>query len=240
MKNYESKHAATLSTRGFYTILALCGLIIAASAWVIFSTMSGNETKTDTGVSTPIIAPTETLPDLTSDTPVSAEDTEPSAPTSAPVETPVETPAAAPAQTVAAPVYVRPTSGAIITPFSGDELLFQPTFGDWRVHTGTDFAAEAGEPVLALTNGTVTDVTDDALYGKTVTISHDADLTTSYSGLDVIRVEAGQSVDAGETLGTCAETIPAESAQGAHVHVTAQRAGAAVDVTELLGEDAGE
>ena len=35
MKQYQSKHTAVLSTRGFYTILSLCALIIAASAWVI-------------------------------------------------------------------------------------------------------------------------------------------------------------------------------------------------------------
>ena len=36
MKQYQSKHTAALSTRGFYTILSLCALIIAASAWVIW------------------------------------------------------------------------------------------------------------------------------------------------------------------------------------------------------------
>ena len=35
MKHYEPKHIAVLSDRGFYTILTVCGLIIAASAWVL-------------------------------------------------------------------------------------------------------------------------------------------------------------------------------------------------------------
>ncbi len=56
-------------------------------------------------------------------------------------------------------------SGAVLTPFSGDTLLFQPTMGDWRVHAGTDFSAEAGETVLALTDGTVQQIAEDGLYG---------------------------------------------------------------------------
>ena len=36
MKHYEPKHIAVLSDRGFYTILTVCGLIIAASAWVLW------------------------------------------------------------------------------------------------------------------------------------------------------------------------------------------------------------
>ena len=124
----------------------------------------------------------------------------------------------------------------MITPFSGDELLFQPTFGDWRVHTGTDFAAEAGETVLALTDGTVQEVLEDGLYGTCVTLSHDADLTSTYRGLTDVRVVAGQAVTAGEALGAVAETIDAEAALGTHLHVETARAGTAVDVLELLGE----
>ena len=164
-----------------------------------------------------------------------AAETDTDAQETAPAET------AAPAEptptvTVSAPIYVRPVSGAVITPFSGDELLFQPTFGDWRVHTGTDFAAEAGETVLALTDGTVQEVFEDGLYGTCVTLSHDADLTSTYRGLTDVRVVAGQAVTAGEALGAVAETIDAEAALGTHLHVETARAGTAVDVLELLGE----
>ena len=56
MKQYQSKHTAALSTRGFYTILSLCALIIAASAWVIWGNAHRqNAVEPDTGM--PIIAP---------------------------------------------------------------------------------------------------------------------------------------------------------------------------------------
>lgn len=240
MKQYNSKHTAVLSTRGFYTILTVCCLIIAVSAWVLWSSVTTPE-QTDAEASLPIITPVEDLPDLTEDTPVMSEEEAAPEEEDEPEEQPAESqetvaPAPEPTVTVSAPIYVRPASGVVITPFSGDELLFQPTFGDWRVHTGTDFAAEPGESVLALTDGTVQEVFEDGLYGTCVTLSHDADLTSTYCGLDDVRVVAGQAVAAGETLGTVAETIDAEAALGTHLHVEAARAGTPIDVQELLGE----
>ena len=242
MKQYNSKHTAALSTRGFYTILTVCCLIIAVSAWVLWSSATASE-PAETEASTPIITPAESIPDLSEDTPVLSEETAAPEEDEQPVpeEQPAESeetaaPTPTPTVTVSAPIYVRPASGAVITPFSGDELLFQPTFGDWRVHTGTDFVAEPGENVLALTDGTVQEVFEDGLYGTCVTLSHDADLTSTYRGLTDVRVVAGQAVTAGETLGAVAETIDAEAALGTHLHVEAARAGTPVDVLELLGE----
>ncbi len=242
MKQYNSKHTAALSTRGFYTILTVCCLIIAVSAWVLWSSATASE-PAETEASTPIITPAKSIPDLSEDTPVLSEETAAPEEDEQPVpeEQPAESeetaaPTPTPTVTVSAPIYVRPASGAVITPFSGDELLFQPTFGDWRVHTGTDFAAEPGENVLALTDGTVQEVFEDGLYGTCVTLSHDADLTSTYRGLTDVRVVAGQAVTAGETLGAVAETIDAEAALGTHLHVEAARAGTPVDVLELLGE----
>lgn len=242
MKQYQSKHTAMLSTRGFYTILTVCCLIIAVSAYVLWTSADPAAAQEQTAAA-PVITPAEDLPDLSADTPVlsdaEAEEAEPAAAEeeteSEPAAAPL--PAPTPTVTVSAPVFVRPVAGAVITPFSGDELLFQPTFGDWRVHSGTDFAAEAGENVLALTDGTVQDVFEDGLYGSCVTLSHDADLTSTYRGLTDVRVSAGQAVTAGETLGAVAETIDAEAALGTHLHVEAARAGTPVNVLELLGED---
>lgn len=243
MKQYHSKHIAALSTRGFYTILTVCGMIIAVSAWVLWSNHSAAD-KMQPVAEPPIITPVQQMPDLVEDTPVVSEDSpaedaaqmpeEPAEPVDAPPAP--ETAPPTPSVTVAAPVYVRPTSGAIITPFSGDELLFQPTFGDWRTHSGTDFGAAAGENVLALTDGTVQEVFEDSLYGSCVSISHDADLITTYRGLTDVRVVAGQAVTAGEALGACAESIAAEASLGTHVHVDAARAGTPIDVLSLLGE----
>ena len=220
MKQYQSKHTAALSTRGFYTILSLCALIIAASAWVIWGNAHRqNAVEPDTGM--PIIAPADSTAE---------------APTE-PATVPQQEAEPEPAVTVSAPVYVRPVSGAVLTPFSGDTLLFQPTMGDWRVHAGTDFSAEAGETVLALTDGTVQQIAEDGLYGTCVTLTHNNGLTSSYCGMDDVRVQEGQVVSAGEALGVCADSIPAESALGTHVHVQVTQNDAPIDVLTLLDED---
>nr|WP_297174582.1 M23 family metallopeptidase [uncultured Agathobaculum sp.] len=237
MKQYNSKHTAVLSTRGFYTILTICCLIIAVSAYVLW-TSADAPNDDELQASTPIITPVES-PDLSEDTPVLSEQpttVDDEAQQEQPAEDSASETAPAPTVTVSAPIYVRPSSGPVITPFSGDELLFHPTFGDWRVHTGTDFAAEPGETVLSLTDGTVQEVFEDGLYGTCVTLSHAADLTSTYRGLTDVRVVAGQVVTAGEALGTVAETIDAEAALGTHLHVEAARAGTPVDMLELLGE----
>ena len=171
------------------------------------------------------------------DVPVTAEEPEHGEETPAEAEEPVSVPEPAPVVTVSAPVYTRPTAGAVLTPFSGDMLLFQPTLGDWRVHSGTDFACEAGENVLALTDGTVQAVFEDGLYGTCVTLAHAGDLRTTYRGLSEVRVREGQAVSSGEALGVCAAGIPAEEAIGTHVHVEASRGDTVVDVMELLGEE---
>lgn len=282
----QSKHSAVLSNRGFYTILSVCGIIIAVSAWILWSSV--RSTPTEEPVETaPIVAPVRNMPDLMNQsTDSETEKPESSAPTlseetkttptdtaetsgeksasavqsvSANAETTetenatatmtvaddaVNTPVAdvpadvpAPDSMVSKVVYVRPVSGAVITPFSGDELLFQPTLGDWRTHNGTDFAAEPGENVLALTDGTVQEVFSDGLYGTCVTVQHGNDLVTTYRGLDEAQVTAGQTITAGAALGTCAKEMDAEAALGTHIHLEAVQSGAPIDVLTLLGEE---
>ena len=100
MKHYEPKHIAALSDRGFYTILTVCGLIIAASAWVLWM-HAGSSAETavpETGA--PVITPAEYVPDLTvQDVPVTAEEPEHGEETTAEAEEPVSVPEPAPVVT---------------------------------------------------------------------------------------------------------------------------------------------
>ena len=91
--------------------------------------------------------------------------------------------------------------------------------------------------MLALTDGTVQQIAEDGLYGTCVTLTHTNGLTSSYCGMDDVRVQEGQAVSAGEALGVCADSIPAESALGTHVHVQVTQNDAPIDVLTLLDED---
>ena len=46
----------------------------------------------------------------------------------------------APAASSAAPASTQPFSGRVLNAYSGDELVYSKTLGDWRTHNGVDYA----------------------------------------------------------------------------------------------------
>lgn len=85
----------------------------------------------------------------------------------------------------------------------------------WRMHTGVDFAAPAGTPVLAALSGRV--VLAEALsgYGLTVLLDHGQGLQTLYAHLQSISVTVGSAIDQGAELGLVGTT---GAATGPHLH----------------------
>jgi len=73
-------------------------------------------------------------------------------------------------------------------------------------HTGTDYPTPVGTPVLAVADGTVM-VADDLFFeGNAVFIDHGDGLISMYFHLSDIKVEAGQEVKKGHTLGRVGST----------------------------------
>ena len=107
--------------------------------------------------------------------------------------------------------------GKVLAPYSGDELVYNATLGDWRTHNGVDVAAAAGEAVPAVRAGRVTLVDADALWGGVVEISDAGGRVWRYCGVDGSCV-VGDAVAAGDVLGT-AGAIPAEADLDGHVHL---------------------
>ena len=54
-----------------------------------------------------------------------------------------------PASSSAAPASTQPVSGRVLNSYSGDELVYSKTLGDWRTHNGVDYAASRGAEVTA-------------------------------------------------------------------------------------------
>ncbi len=50
----------------------------------------------------------------------------------------------APAASSAAPASTQPFSGRVLNAYSGDELVYSKTLGDWRTHNGVDYACAEG------------------------------------------------------------------------------------------------
>ncbi len=231
--------AAFVEDKGFYMILLLCVVAILVSAYVLFfSPAQQTQSVLDTAVYEPTVLPEDVQPVLGSeqDVPVIApeESTQESTPTQAVQQQDTSSATQAVAQP-SAPAFVRPVAGAVMAPYSGDELVYQATFGDWRTHDGTDYTASIGARVYAITDGTVEDVYTDGLYGTCVTLSHADGLQSTYKGLgEKVKVSAGQSVKAGDVLGTVDDTNLAEAAQEAHLHVEVTQNGQRIDPETLL------
>ena len=99
-------------------------------------------------------------------------------------------------------------------------------------HSGSDFSAPKGTPVVAVNAGKVALVAEFFFPGRLVILDHGLGLYTAYFHLDTIAVAEGERVERGQTLGTVGAT---GRATGPHLHFGAQVAGARVDPTTLLG-----
>jgi len=99
-------------------------------------------------------------------------------------------------------------------------------------HSGSDFSAPKGTPVVAANAGKVALVAEFFFPGRLVILDHGLGLYTAYFHLDTTAVNEGERVERGQTLGTVGAT---GRATGPHLHFGAQVAGARVDPTTLLG-----
>lgn len=102
------------------------------------------------------------------------------------------------------------------------------------LHTGLDFRAEAGSPVLATGAGRVIAAEAAAGYGRMVEIEHEGGVTTRYGHLSSIAVMPGQVVAAGEMIGRAGAS---GRATGVHLHYETRIGGEPVNPARFL--DAG-
>ncbi len=77
-----------------------------------------------------------------------------------------------------------------------------PISRSWYLHKGVDVAAPPGVPVLAMANGTVTDIRRDSNnYGLQVVVSHPQGFRTSFAHLSRADVAVGDTVVRGQRIG---------------------------------------
>ena len=117
-----------------------------------------------------------------------------------------------------AALSVSPADAEPVQPFSGSELVFNETLGDWRTHNGADYAAAAGDTIHAVVAGTVVSTVQDPLWGTVVEVKDMDGSLWRYCGLNRADVKAEDEVHQGDVLGTLG-TIPSESEAGAHLHL---------------------
>ena len=222
---------------GFYIALLLC--VVVAGVAGLFALLNREEETPDTDGPGAAYAPPVEVGDTVEDIPAGTPEPEPAPAvtvTMPETEPAGETPAEAPAEEPAAAAVVSPLAGETVATFSLEELQYNATTDDWRVHDGVDIAAAAGTAVAAASAGTVIAVEREGAMGPTVVIGHAGGYETTYASLqEEVLVEVGDQVSAGQEIGAVGNTSLSESALGAHLHFSVRLDGEAVDPAEFLG-----
>lgn len=139
-----------------------------------------------------------------------------------------------PAADAAASAYAQPVSGQTLAAFSGDDLVYNKTLGDWRTHNGTDYGCADGDSVFAPVSGTVEQTGTDGNWGPFVTIRDGKDRLWRLYGVANPAVKQGESVVTGQQLGT-AGTVGCENALGAHIHLEILEGDKYLDPAHVMG-----
>lgn len=97
-------------------------------------------------------------------------------------------------------------------------------------HSGTDYSADRGTPVVASNRGRVALLGDFFFAGRLVALDHGLGLYTLYFHLDGVAVTEGELVERGQTVGTVGTT---GRSTGPHLHFGAQLGRARVNPPDL-------
>jgi len=116
-----------------------------------------------------------------------------------------------------------PTHGVISSRFG---MRLHPVKHRMIRHRGVDIAADLGTPVWATAAGRVTRVEHLHGYGLTVQIDHGAGTDTLYAHLQSVTVRVGDTVAAGDIIGTVGQT---GNATAPSLHFEVRQNGEAVD-----------
>lgn len=133
----------------------------------------------------------------------------------------------------AAPAAAQPVAGRVLNAYSGDELVYNKTLGDWRTHNGVDYACAEGSAVSAPCSGKVTETGTDGRWSSVVTLEDASGRLWRVCGVNSPAVKPGDTVTAGQKLGTVG-TINCECAEEAHIHLEVLQNGQYLDPASLL------
>lgn len=123
----------------------------------------------------------------------------------------------------------------VINPFSCGELVKNETTGAWQTHNGTDFKAEVGTEVYAVSSGEIKEIKNDPLWGITVTLDHHNGYVTKYCGLGSdLSVQQGDTVAGGDLIGVVGNTADIESSEEPHLHLEMTHSGRFIDPLGVL------
>lgn len=241
MNNENKKPAANfMAGKGIYIALFLCISAIGISGYFLADSLFAQDETAITAVA-PVEGEGETTPGEAeeSEAPQSAETVsgQEEAVTVMGDADELDAQAAAAAAEAAGAIRIWPLAGGMSKGHSLETLVYSQTTDDWRTHAGVDLVGYLGEPVMAITAGTVSQIYDDELYGTTVVISHADSVSSRYSNLSIVpTVTVGQEVSAGDVIGAVGDTALLECADDPHLHLEVFKEGIALDPEVYIEE----
>ncbi len=234
-ENKQSKFDKFFSGKGFYIVLVLCVAVIGISAWSILSGSPVKNAVKEPGITVQEKPTTENRRDDDAKAPEVDDAGLKDIPedTGKEIENVVVMESG---NTWSEPaVWVWPVQGELEREYSMEALAYDVTMADWRTHDGIDIAAKAGETVRAAADGTVESVEKDDLYGTTVVISHGSGIKTVYSNLaETPTVSVGDTVKAGDVIGSVGETAICEIGEPSHIHFSMSKDGRSINPMEYM------
>lgn len=115
--------------------------------------------------------------------------------------------------------YIAPMENAsLVKDFSNKELQYNDTLKQWEIHKALDITSDTSNNVLAIANGTVTNVYNNYLEGGVIEISHDNGIKSVYKSLEDISVKNGDYVQAGDVIASISSSMARENNTGNHLH----------------------
>ena len=117
----------------------------------------------------------------------------------------------------------------------GAKWIFNGKPDSSEIHSGVDYALAPGTPVVSLADGTAVLAEDLFFTGKAVFVDHGNGLVSMYFHLSEIKVQAGQDVKKGESLGLVGST---GRLTGPHLHLGVRWHDARIDPQFLLDDPA--
>lgn len=126
--------------------------------------------------------------------------------------------------------------GAVVTSHF-EPYRLHPVFGNVRPHTGVDYRATIGTPVVTVADGTVSFAGMQTGYGRVVIVQHANKKSTLYAHLNQIDVQVGQKVKQGALI---AKSGNSGWSTGPHLHFETRTDDVPEDPMVVLAENRGE
>ena len=223
------------TTKRIFTVTAVFCVAALSVTYLVALTARPNEQA-------PVLeAPAPTEKPVSNDSGVTVEKPVITVPTPAPDENKDDS--AVSGETTVTKAMLSPVNGAaVLKGYASDSLVYSNTLKHWATHTAMDFTVEEGTTVIAVLDGTVSAVENDALMGLTVKVSHDNGLETVYSCLEAVPdgIKEGASVLRGQAIGNVGNSGASESADGAHLHFEVLKDGKSVNPQSYLSSFSGK